>query len=181
MTPAGGGEAAWTGFVFASLGRDGRIHQDYQFGNPPPPVVSEKPQPTTRAIVHEFLRRSRQGDPDHIADLYASEVSWRVNWPVEHHPAVPWILPRSTRADVADHFRTFAEHCLPAEGNVSIDDVLIDGSNAILFGTSTQRLKDTGNRFTMTFALRLTIEDGRITRHHMYEDSLAVAEAFPTN
>ena len=33
----------------------------------------------------------------------------------------------------------------------------------------------------MTFALRLTIEDGRITRHHMYEDSLAVAKSFPTN
>lgn len=30
----------------------------------------------------------------------------------------------------------------------------------------------------MTFALHLTVEDGLITRHHMYEDSLAVAEAF---
>lgn len=39
----------------------------------------------------------------------------------------------------------------------------------------------TRNRFTMTFALCLTIEDGRITRHHVYEDSLAVAESFPTN
>ncbi|MFG1853605.1 nuclear transport factor 2 family protein [Actinomadura geliboluensis] len=181
MTPAAGGELAWTGFVFARLGDDGRIQQDYQFGNPPLPVVLAQPQPTTRAVVHKFLRRSRQGDPDHIADLYAPEVSWRVNWPVEEHPAVPWIRPRSTRADVADHFRTFAEHCLPTEGRVSIDDVLIDGPDAVLIGTSTQRLKNTGNRFTMTFALRLTIEDGHITRHHMYEDSLAVAESSPTN
>ncbi|MEV4673188.1 MULTISPECIES: nuclear transport factor 2 family protein [Actinomadura] len=181
MTPAAGAEAAWTGFVFARLGDDGRIHKDYQFGNPPPPVVPEQPQPTTRAVVHKFLRRSRQGDPDHIADLYAPEVSWRVNWPVEEHPAVPWIRPRSTRADAADHFRTFAEHCLPAEGRVSIDEALIDGPDAVLIGTSRQRLKDTGNRFTRTFALRLTIEDVRITRHHMYEDSLAVAKSFPTN
>ncbi|MBE1565052.1 nuclear transport factor 2-like protein [Nonomuraea africana] len=30
----------------------------------------------------------------------------------------------------------------------------------------------------MTFALHLTIEDGLISRHLMYEDSLAVMEAF---
>ncbi|MYV59999.1 ketosteroid isomerase, partial [Streptomyces sp. SID4931] len=28
------------------------------------------------------------------------------------------------------------------------------------------------------FALHLTVEDGLVTRHHVYEDSLAVAQAF---
>jgi hypothetical protein len=28
------------------------------------------------------------------------------------------------------------------------------------------------------FALHLTAEDGLVTRHHVYEDSLAVAQAF---
>ncbi|MFE3383067.1 ketosteroid isomerase, partial [Streptomyces anulatus] len=27
------------------------------------------------------------------------------------------------------------------------------------------------------FALRLTVENGRITRHHLYENSLSIAEA----
>jgi uncharacterized protein len=69
---------------------------------------------------------------------------------------------------------------MPAEGHVSIDDILIDGPDAVLVGTSSQRVKNTGNRFAMTFALRLTVEGGLLTRHHMYEDSLAVAEAFLT-
>ncbi|MGH8921812.1 MAG: nuclear transport factor 2 family protein [Actinomycetes bacterium] len=178
MVPAAGGDVIWTGAVFVRLDADGRIRHDYQFGNPPAADVVEGRRPGTRAAVEEFLRRSRQGDPDHVAQLYAPKVEWRVGWPVETHPAVPWIRPRTTRADVADHYRTFAEHCDPAEGRVSLDDVLVDGSEAVLFGTSSQQVVSTGKRFVMAFALRLTVEDGLIVRHHMYEDSLAVGEAF---
>jgi len=135
-------------------------------------------RPDIRAVVEELLRRSIQGDPEHIAQLYAPKVSWRVNWPAETHPSVPWIRPRSTRADVADHYRTFPQHCPPADAQVTIDDILIAGSDAVLFGTSSQHVVATGNDFTMTFALRLTIKNGRITHHHMYEDTLSVQTAF---
>ncbi len=91
---------------------------------------------------------------------------------------VPWIRPRSTRADVAAHFRTFGRVCVPGEGEVHLDKIMIDGPDAVLIGTSSQLVKPTGKRFVMTFALRLTVSDGVITQHHMYEDSLAVAEAF---
>lgn len=178
MVPAGGGEVAWTGSVFVQLDADGRIRRDYQFGNPPPVDVTRGSRPGTRAVVEEFLRRTGQGDPERVARMYAPAADWRVSWPVETHPAVPWIRPRSTRADVADHYRTFGRHCDPAEGRVSLDGVLVDGSDAVLFGTSSQLVLATGKRFSMTFALRLTVEDGVITRHHMYEDSLAVHQAF---
>lgn len=38
--------------------------------------------------------------------------------------------------------------------------------------------KPTGRRHTGASVLHLTVEDGLITRHHVYEDSLAVAPAF---
>lgn len=178
MVPAAGGEVAWTGAIFVQLDADGRIRHDYQFGDPPTADLADGGHRGTRAVVEEFLRRTGQGDPDHVAQLYAPKVDWRVSWPVEAHPAVPWIRPRSTRADVADHYRTFPRHCVPAEGRVSLDDILVDGADAVLFGTSSQQVAATGKRFTMTFALRLTVENGLITRHHMYEDSLAVEKAF---
>ncbi|ANZ14792.1 ketosteroid isomerase-like protein [Streptomyces noursei ATCC 11455] len=178
MLPAAGGEIAWTGFVVVRLDDEGRILSDHQFGDPPAAGVATGNPPGTRAVVNEFLRRSGDGDPERIAQLYAPEVDWRVDWPVEHHPAIPWIRPRSTRAHVADHHRTFGEVCPPAEGRVSLDHLMIDGNDAILIGTSSQLVKPTGKRFVMTFALRLVVENGLITRHHMYEDSLAVAEAF---
>ncbi|RBQ17938.1 hypothetical protein DP939_21425 [Spongiactinospora rosea] len=160
MVPAAGGDIAWTGAIFARLGDDGRIVADHQFGDPPPPA--------TKAVVDDFLRRPRP-------ELYAERVDWRVSWPMAEHPRVPWIRPRATRAEVADHYATFAAHCV---GEVSIDRIFVDGQDAVITGTSTQQVTSTGRRFSMTFALHLTVQDGRITRHHMYEDSLAVAEAF---
>ena len=132
----------------------------------------------TREIVEQFLRRTGEGDPGRIAELYAADVDWQVSWPVADHPVVPWIRPRSTRADVEDHYRTFPEHCPPGEASVSVDKVLVDGADAVVFGRSSQVVKATGRRFTMAFALHLTVADGLLVRHHMYEDSLAVLEAY---
>ncbi|MGH8879213.1 MAG: nuclear transport factor 2 family protein [Stackebrandtia sp.] len=131
----------------------------------------------TRVAVAEFLRRSALGDPEEIAACYAPRVDWRVSWPVAEHPAVPWIRPRTTRADVADHYRTFPKHC---EGEVAVHGIDVDGGHAVVTGLSSQRVPATGRSFSMRFALRLTIVDGLITEHHMYEDSQAVLAAFTT-
>jgi ketosteroid isomerase-like protein len=137
-------------------------------------------KPLTVAVIDDFLSRTVEGVPERIAALYAEEVDWRVSWPVDDHPAVPWIRRRRTRDDVADHYRTFAGCCDPAEAEVTLSQRLILGQEAILFGASSQLVRSTGRRFAMTFALHLTVENGLIVRHHMYEDSLAVVAAFET-
>ncbi|MDL4770837.1 MULTISPECIES: nuclear transport factor 2 family protein [Thermomonosporaceae] len=80
--------------------------------------------------------------------------------------------------EVAAHHRVFGDVCPPGKGAVTVGEILVDGSDAVLTGTSTQHVTTTGREFAMTFALHLTVENGLLTRHHMYEDSLAVAEAF---
>ncbi|WP_206685829.1 nuclear transport factor 2 family protein [Kribbella qitaiheensis] len=129
-------------------------------------------------VVDEFLNRIATGaGPEEVAALYAEKVDWRVNWPRPEHADVPWIRPRSTRADVADHHRTLAAACVPGEGSAGISRILIDGDDAVVIGETAQTVRATGKRFSTSFALQLTVLDGLITRHHVYEDSLAVAEA----
>ncbi|MDP9869532.1 MULTISPECIES: nuclear transport factor 2 family protein [Streptosporangium] len=133
---------------------------------------------TIRATVEELLRRIGEGDPDKIAELYAERVDWQVDWPAVPSGTVPWIRPRSTRADVADHHRTLSAHCVPGQGSATVTAVLTEGADAVVMGETSQTVKSTGKRFTIRFALHLTVDDGLITRHHVYEDSLGVAEAF---
>lgn len=175
MVPAAGGEAAWTGFVVAELGEDGLIRRDCQFAEPPLPRPAV---PDARAVTEEFLRRLEQGDPDRIAELFAEPVDWWLSWPEPEHPVVPWIRPRSSRADVADHFRMLGSACAPEESEVRVGRILVDGPDAVFFATSAQTVKLTGKRFTTSLAVCLTVGGGLITRYHVYEDSLAVAEAF---
>lgn len=48
----------------------------------------------------------------------------------------------------------------------------------MVIGTFRNTARPTGRSCVAAFALHLTVEEGSITRHHVYEDSLAVAQAF---
>jgi uncharacterized protein len=133
----------------------------------------------TRQTVDELLRRVAAGDPEQIAQLYADEVDWRLDWPDgDYSQTVPWIRHRSTRAGVAEHFRLLAEHQVPGESSLRVDAVLVDGADAVVLGEVSHTAKPTGRPYTAAFALRLTVVDGQVTRFQVYEDSLSVARAF---
>ncbi|GAA5046045.1 nuclear transport factor 2 family protein [Nocardia callitridis] len=133
---------------------------------------------STRAVAAEFLRLVGAGDPDAVATLFADTVDWKLNWPEDEHgrTATPWIIHRSTRADVADNFRaltTFHERI-----DTELERVLFDGAHAVVLGVIRQTAQPTGRAYRARFALHLTVVDGLITRYHIYEDSLAIAQAF---
>ncbi|MFD8911276.1 nuclear transport factor 2 family protein [Streptomyces sp. NPDC059575] len=135
---------------------------------------------STRAVVEELLRRIGEGDPDRIAEMYAEQADWKLDWPEAEHgrKATPWIRHRRTREDAAAHFRELAEHHVPGEAATEIERVLIDGNDAVVLGEIRQTARATGRAYRARFALHLTVEGGLVTRHHVYEDSLAVAQAF---
>jgi uncharacterized protein len=134
---------------------------------------------STRAVVEDLLDRIGSGDPELVAQAYAEEVDWRLDWPQDEHGAdVPWIRDRRTRADVAEHYRSIAEHHDPAQAGVEIERILVDGDDAVVIGTLRNTLRHNGASYGAHFALHLTVLDGLVTRHHVYEDSLAIARAW---
>jgi ketosteroid isomerase-like protein len=133
----------------------------------------------TRETVDELLRRVAAGDPERIAQLFGEDVDWKLDWPEgDFAQTVPWIRHRTTRADVAENFRLIAEHHVPGESDARVHAVLVDGADAVVLGEVAHTAKPTGRSYVAAFALHLTVADGWITRYHIYEDSLAVAEAF---
>ncbi|MCU4747207.1 MULTISPECIES: nuclear transport factor 2 family protein [Streptomyces] len=134
----------------------------------------------TRAVVEELLKRIGAGDPERIAELYAPETDWKLDWPEAEHgrAQTPWIRHRRTRADIAAHYREVAEHHVPQEAGTVIDRILVDGTDAVVTGEIRQTARSTGRAYRAAFALYLTVEHTQVTRHHLYEDSLAVAQAF---
>ncbi|MFE9774722.1 nuclear transport factor 2 family protein [Streptomyces sp. NPDC005931] len=135
---------------------------------------------TTRAVVEELLRRIGGGDPELVAELYAEPCDWRLDWPEDEHgrDTTPWIRHRSTRAQAAAHYRELAAHHVPAEAATEIERILVDGEDAVVLGEIRQTARPTGRAYRARFALHLTVRDGLVVRHHVYEDSLAVARAF---
>ncbi|ANZ19894.1 nuclear transport factor 2 family protein [Streptomyces noursei] len=135
---------------------------------------------TTRSVVEELLHRIGEGDPERIAELYADDADWKLDWPEAEHgrTATPWIRHRTTRADAAAHYRELAEHHIPEAAATEIERILVDGPEAVVLGEIRQTARTTGRAYRARFALHLTVENGLVTRHHVYEDSLAVTRAF---
>ncbi|GAA1522648.1 nuclear transport factor 2 family protein [Streptomyces albidochromogenes] len=127
----------------------------------------------TRAVVQEFLAARMAGDAGRLVALFADEVDWLL----AENPAVPWIRPRSTAAECAAQSAELLEYTVPGEARARVDTFLVDGTDAVLMGQVSGTVRATGKSFAGPFALRLTVEDGRITRHHLYENSLSIAEA----
>jgi ketosteroid isomerase-like protein len=134
----------------------------------------------TRDVVEQLLSRMAEGDHARTAELFAEPVDWQLDWPSEGHPAVPWIRPRSSRADVADHFRSLEAHHVPELNGTSVTRVLVEGAHAVVLGMIVQTVRANGIAYTSPFALHLTVENGLVTRYHVYEDSLTVARALST-
>ncbi|MFF9049438.1 nuclear transport factor 2 family protein [Streptomyces parvulus] len=135
--------------------------------------TGEQTAEATRAVVREFLAARMVGDTGRLTGLFADEVDWLL----AENPAVPWIRPRRTGAECAAQFTELMEHTVPEDARASVDTFLVDGADAVLMGRLSGTVRATGRRFEGPFALRLTVEDGRITRHHLYENSLSIAEA----
>ncbi|WP_219844791.1 nuclear transport factor 2 family protein [Microbacterium sp. MYb62] len=126
------------------------------------------------------MRRIGEGNPERIAEMYAEQGDWKLAWPEAEHgrTATPWIRHRSTRADAAAHYRELAEYHVPEDVATEVERILVDGSDAVVVGEIRQTARTTGRAYKARFALHLTVADGLVTRHHVYEDSLAVAQAF---
>ena len=127
----------------------------------------------TRAVVQEFLAARLAGDTERLVAIFADEVDWQL----AENPAVPWIRPRSTAAECAAQFNDLMQHTVPDLARASIDAFLVDDTDAVLMGHLSGTVRATGKSFEGPFALHLTVEGGRITRHRLYEDSLSIAEA----
>ncbi|MEV7405336.1 nuclear transport factor 2 family protein [Streptomyces sp. NPDC091267] len=128
---------------------------------------------TTRVVVQEFLEARVAGDTARLVELFADNVDWQL----AENPAVPWIRPRSTAEECAAQFTELMEHTVPEDARASVDTFLVDGTEAVLMGHVSGTVRVTGKAFEGPFALHLTVEDGHITRHHLYENSLSIAEA----
>ncbi|MGH4029843.1 nuclear transport factor 2 family protein [Actinomycetota bacterium Odt1-20B] len=140
--------------------------------------ATQATQPTeateaTRATVQEFLAARMAADTERLTALFADDVDWLL----AENPAVPWIRPRRTGAECAAQGEELLAHVIPESAQASLDTVLVDGTDAVLFGHLSGTVRATGKSYAGPFSLRLTVEDGRITRHHLYENSLSVAEA----
>ncbi|GAA0932644.1 nuclear transport factor 2 family protein [Pseudonocardia zijingensis] len=129
---------------------------------------------TSHAVAEQFVERLGRQDPDGIQELFAEEIDWYV----PGSAALPWTGRRTRREEVAAFFTTMWPYYVPGRSRVVLERVVVDGADVVLLASFTHTIVANGREFTTPAALHLAVEDGRIVRLHLYEDTLTIAQAF---
>ncbi|NKZ00405.1 nuclear transport factor 2 family protein [Nocardiopsis alborubida] len=129
---------------------------------------------TSRTAAERFVERLGRQDPDGIQELFAEEIDWYV----PGSDAFPWTGRRTRREEVAPYFTAMWPHFAPGESKVVLERVIVDGGDVVLLASWTHTVVATGKEFTTPAAVHLRVEDERIVRMHLYEDTRTVGEAF---
>jgi ketosteroid isomerase-like protein len=129
---------------------------------------------TTADTINAFLAKLGAQDSEGLGELFAEVI----DWVVPGAPALPWTGRRSKKNEVPDYFRILWAGLEPDRSVVSVEAVITDGVEAVIFAAFDHVAAPTGRPFHTDVAMRLTVTDGKITRLHLYEDTAAVAAAF---
>ncbi|MDL9936879.1 nuclear transport factor 2 family protein [Gordonia sp. ABSL1-1] len=134
--------------------------------------MSEHTTPATE-VVDSFFANFGAGDTDALLDLFADDADFRVNGA----DTVPWSGTRSGRAEIGEFFDVLGKVLTPPE-LFEVTGRVADAGDVVVFARAVFGVRATGKTFDNAYALHFGVDDGRIVRYHMYEDSHAIAEAF---
>lgn len=132
---------------------------------------------TSRSVAEKFVERLGRQDADGIQELFAAEIDWHV----PGSDALPWTGRRTRQEEVAPYFTTMWPHFAHDGSKVVLERIIVDGGDVMLLADFTHTVAANGKEFSTPAAVHLVVEDGRIVRMHLYEDTLTIAEAFNTD
>lgn len=131
-------------------------------------------QQDTETTVTKLFDRVASGAPGaELAEFFSENVDWYIPG---NTAEVPWIGRKHGRAGVAEFYEQLAIHTSAEQ--FTLGSILTDGTQCVVLGELLTRVNRTGERISTEFAVDIRVEDGLITRYHMFEDTYAVAMAY---
>lgn len=128
---------------------------------------------STQQVADGFISLTGQGAPvEQIGALFSDDVDFYIAGDTAN---VPWIGRKNGQAGVAEFYRQIRRLIISEAFKIS--DVIVQGRRAIILGELASRVRQTDKLISTEFAFDILVDDGKITRFRMFEDSFAVAQA----
>ena len=130
-------------------------------------------QEQTVSIARHLLADIGRGaEPNAIASLFRDEVKFEI---AGDAGALPWIGRWAGHSAVSD-FIAGTRRLLEIV-RFDVHGILGNEAQAVIFGDLASKVIATGKMIESSFAIILTVSEGKISRFQMLEDSFAVSRA----
>jgi ketosteroid isomerase-like protein len=126
----------------------------------------------------EILNRFFESVSEKNTEKAGSFLSDNLEWYIPKSDLLLWTGSLTTRSEVVAALKLLLDSHVDGEGEFTPDHLFIDGNEAAVFGKASKVAKETGKRFTAFVCERFTIEDGKITKFLMLEDTREIEKAF---
>jgi ketosteroid isomerase-like protein len=126
----------------------------------------------TQEITTQFLSALSERNIDAIVNLFADEVDWYIPG---NETLAPWLGKRSTRQEVKEFYQLLWQSTLPVAA--TIDHIFVDGNKAVIAGSFTSKMLQTGAMCTSLFFIHFTVINNQIVRYRLLEDTYEVVKA----
>ena len=126
----------------------------------------------TADTVQQFLQHLSQRDLENLLSLFAEEIDWYI--PGDTVKA-QWLGRRRTRSEIAGFYQQLWSSTQPV--SASIDALFIDGDKAVISGEFSTKMLATDKIIDSLFFIQMTVQDGKIIKYRLLEDSHALSVA----
>ncbi|KGD69582.1 hypothetical protein B0A61_08745 [Flavobacterium aquatile LMG 4008 = ATCC 11947] len=128
----------------------------------------------TKRVVETFLEQLGNKDPEKIASCFAENIDWYIF----ESPKFPWTGRRTKRSDVAVVFKTLFSYFVENKDKFLLDSFIIDGNEAAIFAQLGRRFKNSDKDFLMYIAIHFKVENGKISKFYLYEQTPILEKAY---
>lgn len=123
-------------------------------------------------IVENFLKHLGNRDLDNITCLFSDEIDWYIPG---NEKEVQWLGKRNNNTEVKDFFKQLWANTQPI--SASIERILYADDHAVIVGQFSTKMLQTDHIAHSIFFIYIVIENQKIIKYRLLEDSYAVSEA----
>ena len=132
--------------------------------------MSEK---ETTQLLQKAYDSFNAGDIEGVLSYFAQDIEFVFS----EVPKVSFYRSRRGRDSVAEFFASMGDH-QELKGTVDVQEIIVQGNKAAVFGHASFHVKSTGRDWESSFAHMWTVEGGKLTRMQEYADTAAMAAAY---
>lgn len=122
--------------------------------------------------IQQFLQLMSERNLTELTNLFSDTVDWYI--PGDEQKA-PWLGVRNNKQEVAEFFELLWKYTEPV--SAKIDHIFTDDENAVITGEFITKMLETGKIVESLFCIQMRIQNDKIIRYRLLEDSLAVSKA----
>ncbi|WP_454046204.1 nuclear transport factor 2 family protein [Chryseobacterium sp. Marseille-Q8038] len=122
--------------------------------------------------IQHFLQFLSERKLTELTNLFSDTIDWYI--PGDEQKAA-WLGVRNNKQEVCDFFELLWRNTEPV--SAKIDHIFNDDENVVMTGEFVTKMLETDHIVESLFCIQMRIQNDKIIRYRLLEDSLAVSKA----